>query len=55
MNMVPVRKKYGEIHLCVYFRNLNRASKKDNYPVPPMEQIPQIMSGVDIMVYVGGI
>ena len=38
-NLVPVRKKSGEIRLCVDFRNLNRASDKDNYPVPPMEQL----------------
>ena len=39
VNLVPVRKKSREIRLCVDFRNLNRASDKDNYPVPPMEQI----------------
>jgi hypothetical protein len=39
-NLVPVRKKSGEIRLCVDFRNLNRASEKDNYPVPPMEITP---------------
>jgi hypothetical protein len=38
-NLVPVRKKSREICLCVDFKNLNRASKKDNYPVPPMEKI----------------
>ena len=31
-NLVPVRKKSGEIRLCVDFRNLHRASDKDNYP-----------------------
>ena len=36
-NLVPVRKKSGEIRLCVDFRNLNRASNKDNYPLPHME------------------
>ena len=36
---VPVRKKSGEIRICVDFKNLNHASDKDNYPVPPMEQI----------------
>lgn len=30
-NLVPVRKKNEEIRLCVDFRNLNRASEKDNY------------------------
>jgi len=29
-NLVPVRKKFGEILLCVDFRNLNRDSKKEN-------------------------
>jgi hypothetical protein len=38
-NLVPVRKKSGEIRLCVNFRNLNRCSKKDNYPLPHMEHI----------------
>jgi hypothetical protein len=36
-NLVPVRKKSGEIRLCVDFRNLNRSSKKDNYPLPNMD------------------
>jgi len=36
-NLVPVRKKFGEINLCVYLRNLNRALDKDNYIVPSME------------------
>ena len=40
-NLVHVQKKNGDIWLCVDFRNLNRASRKDNYPVPPMEQILQ--------------
>ena len=30
--LVLVRKNNGEIILCVDFRNLNRSSKKDNYP-----------------------
>jgi hypothetical protein len=40
-NVVPVRKKSGEIILCVDFRNLNRSSKKDNYPLLNMEHILQ--------------
>ena len=44
-NLVPVRKKYGEIRLCMDFRNLNYASDKDNYPAPPMEQLLQMVSG----------
>ena len=38
-NLVLVRKKNGEIRLCVDFRNLNKVSLKDNYPLPKMDQI----------------
>jgi ribonuclease HI len=44
-NLVPVRKKNGEIRLCVDFRNLNRCSRKDNYPLPKMEHILQRVTG----------
>ena len=44
-NLVPVRKKNGEIRLCVDFRNLNKVSLKDNYPLPKMDQILQRMVG----------
>jgi hypothetical protein len=44
-NLVLVRKKNGDIWLCVDFRNVNRASEKDNYPIPPMEKIMQCVSG----------
>jgi hypothetical protein len=40
-NLVPVRKKNGEIRLCVDFRNLNRCSMKDNDPLPKMDYILQ--------------
>jgi len=43
-NLVPVKKKSWKIRLCVDFRNLNKASKKYNYLVPPMEQLLQIVS-----------
>ena len=47
-NLVPVRKKSGELRLCVDFRNLNRVSDKDNYPIPPMEQILQMVSSSEL-------
>ena len=40
-NLFLVRKKNGEIKLCVDFRNLNKSSLKDNYPLPKIEQILQ--------------
>ena len=44
-NLVPVRKKNGEIRLCVDFQNLNWTSLKDNYPLPNIEQILQKVVG----------
>ena len=44
-NLVPIKKKNGEIRLCVDFRNLNRSSLKDNYPLPKIEQILQKVVG----------
>ena len=38
-NLVPIRKNNGEIRMCVDFRNLNRVSLKDNYPLPKMDHI----------------
>jgi len=40
-NLVPVRKKTGEIRLCIDFRNLNKVSLKDDYPLPKMDHILQ--------------
>ena len=44
-NLVLVRKKSGEIRLCVDFCNLNRVSLKDNYPLPKMDHILQKVVG----------
>ena len=52
--MVPVRKKSGEIRLCVDFRNLNCASDKDNYHVPPMEQKWKMVLGSELFSLLDG-
>ena len=54
-NLVPVRKKFGEIRLCVDFRNFNHALDKDNYLVPPMEQILQMVSGSQLFYLLDGL
>ena len=53
-NLVPVRKKNGEIRMCVDFRNLNRASLKDNYPLPKMDHILQKVVGASRMSMMDG-
>ena len=36
-NPVIARKNIGEIQMCVDFRDLNKSSVKDNYPLPNMK------------------
>lgn len=33
-NVVPVATKYGQIRICVYFKDLNKTSPKDYFPLP---------------------
>jgi len=44
-NLVPMRKKNGEIRLCVDFINMNKCSLKDNYPLHKMDHIVQKLVG----------
>jgi hypothetical protein len=53
-NLVSVRKKRGEIRLCVDFKNLNRSSRKDNYPLPNMEHILQRVTGASRISMIDG-
>jgi hypothetical protein len=53
-NLVLVRKKSGEIRLCVDFRNLNRSSKKENFPLPNVEHIFQRVTGASRLSMIDG-
>ena len=46
-NLVPVRKKIGEIRLYVDFSNLNKVSLKDNYPLSKMDHVLQKVVGAE--------
>ena len=53
-NLVPVHKNIGEIRLCIDFWNLNKASLKDNYPLPKMDHILQRVVGASRMSLLDG-
>ncbi|RDY03906.1 hypothetical protein CR513_12450, partial [Mucuna pruriens] len=36
-NIVPVPKKDGKVRMCVNYRDLNKASPKDNFPLPHID------------------
>ena len=38
-NIVPVSKKDGKVRMCVDYWDLNRASPKDNFPLPHIDTL----------------
>jgi hypothetical protein len=38
-NLVPIDKKQGTIHVCIDYRDTNKACPKDNFPTPFVDQI----------------
>ena len=38
-NIVPIPKKDGKVRMCVDYRDLNRASPKDNFPLPHIDTL----------------
>ncbi|KAL4291229.1 hypothetical protein GQ457_14G014460 [Hibiscus cannabinus] len=44
-NIVPVPKKDGKVRMCVDYRDLNRASPKDNFPLPHIDTLVDNTSG----------
>ncbi|CAM8996545.1 unnamed protein product [Rhodiola kirilowii] len=44
-NLVPVRKKNGQLRVCVDFRDLNEACPKDDFPLPVTELMIDATTG----------
>ena len=36
-NVIPIPKKDGKVRVCVDFKNLNKASPKDDFPLPHID------------------
>jgi hypothetical protein len=47
-NLVLVNKKQGTIHVCVYYRDINKACPKDKFPTPFVDQIVDNCVGSEI-------
>ncbi|MBW0473670.1 hypothetical protein O181_013385 [Austropuccinia psidii MF-1] len=56
-----VKKKDGGLHVCVHYCKLNAVTRKNRYPVPPMNQLLAIFNGstffskIDLHVYLDDI
>ena len=53
-SIVSVRKKSGQLRLCIDFRDLNRATPKDEYPMPVAELLIDAAVGHKMMSFLDG-
>ena len=52
-NVVPVAKKDGKVRVCVDIRDLNKASPKDDFPLPHIDMLVDRQYGrsFDVVLY----
>ena len=53
-NIVPVKKKNGQIQVCVDFRDLNNACPKDDFPLPITEVIVDATTSHEALSFMDG-
>ena len=53
-NIVPVKKKNGQIRCCVDFRNLNKACPKDEFPLSNMDLLIDFAAGNAMFSFMDG-
>ena len=53
-NIVPVKKKNGQIRCCVDFRNLNRVCFKDEFQLPNIDLLIDSAVGSSMFSFMGG-
>ena len=53
-NIVPVPKKNGKVRMCVDYRDLNRASPKDNFPLPHIDVLVDNTTNFSLFSFMDG-
>ncbi|KAG8480467.1 hypothetical protein CXB51_024656 [Gossypium anomalum] len=53
-NVVPVPKKDGKVRMCVDYRDLNKASPKDNFPLPHIDTLVDNTAGYSLFSFMDG-
>ena len=53
-NIVPVKKKNGQIRCCVDLHNLNKACPKDEFPLPNMDLLIDLAAGHAMFSFMDG-
>ncbi|XP_056159729.1 uncharacterized protein LOC130135193 [Syzygium oleosum] len=53
-NVVPVMKKDGRVRVCIDYRDLNRASLKDDFPLPHIDVLVDSTAGFELFSFMDG-
>ncbi|KAA3465325.1 reverse transcriptase [Gossypium australe] len=53
-NIVPVPKKDGKVRMCVDYRNLNKASPKENFHLPHIDTLVDNTTGYSLFFFMDG-
>ena len=53
-NIVPMKKKNGQIRCCVDFRNLDKACPKDEFPLPNIDLLIDSATGSSMFSFMDG-
>src|ERR1044072_3067092 len=53
-NIVPVSKKHGKVRMCVDYRDLNKASPKDDFPLPHIDMLVDSTAKFNVFSFMDG-
>jgi hypothetical protein len=53
-NIVPIYKKNGKMWVCIDFRDLNRATRMDGYPMPVADLLVDAAAGHKVISFMDG-
>ena len=53
-NIIPIKKKNGQIRCCVDFRNPNRVCPKDEFPLPNIDLLVDSVVGSSMFSFMDG-
>jgi len=54
VNIVPIRKKNGQLRICANFRDLNNACPKDDFPLPITKLLVDATTGFGALPFMDG-
>ena len=52
--MVLVKKKNGQLRVCIDYRKLNKCTEKDHFPLPFVNTILEEVAGYELYTFING-